>query len=134
MSNYTFNITAFFSDADHFNISGSRVEHGQDAARITWNNAKEASAEFNYLDTEAKQDAMRRHLKEMGFSEADDEHSPAELNALLLQCIAGDIREVPDMEPGAWDWDAYAGMCENGTLAGRMYRGDDGDVYYYIGS
>lgn len=127
------NITRFFTDADHFDISGSQMEHGPDAGRITWNNARDAVKEFCYLDTKAKLDAMRWHLVHMGFSGADDVKDADELNALFLQLVAGDIREVPDMDSSCWDWDAYRGLAESGAVGGRFYRGDDGDVYYYLG-
>ncbi len=134
------NITKFFTaDVDYSDISGSRMEHGDDASRITWNNAKAAAPEFNFLDTDDKLDAMRAHLKKMGFSEADEEHDSEELNALLLQCIAGDIRDVcSDSWPGSRDWwEEYEKGSEAGRYAGRMYRAgmnpDGGDVYYYLG-
>lgn len=127
------NITRFFADGDHFNISGSRMEHGQDAGRITWNNARDAVKEFCYLDTEDKLDAMRSHLRDIGFSESGEDKDADELNALFLQLVAGDIREVPDMEPGCWDWEAYEDFARLGTIHAAIYRGDDGDVYYYLG-
>lgn len=131
-------ITAFFRSPDvgMSDISGSRMEHGQDAARITWANANKAAETFAFLDTDAKRDAMRSHLKAMGFSEPDEPETPDdELDALLLQCVAGDIREVCSDEPegsNAW-WHEFEAGAEAGRYAGRMYRGDDGRVYYYLG-
>jgi hypothetical protein len=134
------NITTFFnSDVDMSDISGSRMEHGDDAARITWNNAKEATRSHvpPLLDTEEKLDAMRDHVRGFGAWSRDElaEYSAEDLNALLLQFIAGDIREVcspDDMTADSW-WKEYESGCERGTYAGRMYRGDDGLVYYYLG-
>lgn len=55
-----------------------------------------------------------------------------ECNALLLQLIAGDIREagVDTKNP---NWNKYQVDSEAGIIHGNMYRGDDGQVYYYIG-
>jgi hypothetical protein len=132
------NITSFFnSDVDMSDISGSQMEHGPDAATYTWANAhREAKSHVPpLLDTEEKLDAMRAHLKSMGFSEPGEDQSPEDLNALLLQCIAGDIREVccDDEQGSANWWREYESGCERGTYAGRMYRGDDRLVYYYLG-
>jgi hypothetical protein len=133
------NVTKFFRDApdDMCAYSGNRMEHGSKVAEITWHNACEAAQDFNLLDTEEKRDAFRRDLKDMGFSEADDDHSDAELNALLIQCIAADIREsgLDTSEP---DWDEYREGTEAGRYSGRLFVADCGDcigdIFYQLGS
>lgn len=38
---------------------------------------------------------------------------------------------TPDMSDA--DWTAYELKAEKGGISGRIQRGDDGRVYYYIG-
>lgn len=129
------NITKFFNEADHFDISGSKMEHGENAASITWQNAREARTEYCLLDSVEKDEAFRAHLK--GFGAWSEEEIAAfddcDLNALFLQCVAGDIRDVPGMSPGEWDWTRYEKLASAGNVAGRMFRAEDGEIYYYIG-
>ncbi len=131
-------ITEFFNSetVDMSDISGSVMEHGPNAARITWNNAREASKEYRVLDSVEKDEAAREFLAGFGAwtREEIDAWDDNDLNALILQFIAGDIRETPDMDVGDWDWGLYQRLAMEGAVAGRMYRGDDGRVYYYLGS
>ncbi len=133
--NMEIDITDFFNSetVDMSDTSGSQMEHGPDAGRITWRNAKEAAQEYRHLTTVDQLAACRNHLTDMGLDTAE-EATDDELNALFLQLVAGDIREVPDMDVGDWDWELYEKLAERGTVAGRMYRGDDGRIYYYLGS
>jgi hypothetical protein len=127
-------ITEFFNSetVDMSDISGSVMEHGPNAARITWNNAREASKEYRHLTTVDQLAACRNHLEDMGYSDMEDA-SDDDLNALFLQLVAGDIREVPGMDDG-WNWEVYESFAREGTVHGAMYRGDNGRVYYYLGS
>ncbi len=128
------NITKFWNEAAPRDYSASRAEFGDDAGAITWRHACEDAPDFNFLDTPDKLSAFQDYLRDMGFSEADDAHTDTELNALFLQCVSGDIREVPDMDIATWNWDAYLALAENGTVSSRLFRADNGDVFYYIGS
>lgn len=130
------NITKFFNEAEPWNYSGSVAERGQDAGKITWNNAMEAVTEHMLLDTSEKVEALRDHTRGFGaWEDAEiDAWTPQQCNALLIQIISGDIREVPDMDQSNWDWDAYEEMSQQGTIGGRMFKGDpDGEIYYYLG-
>jgi hypothetical protein len=111
------NITRFFRDAAPMDYSASRAEIGNDAAKLTWRAAVDDSESFMLLDTDDKRDAFRAHVREFGAWSQEEiaAWSAVELNALLLQMIAGDMREP-------------VGQCSS-----RISRGDDGDVYYYIG-
>jgi hypothetical protein len=127
------NITQFFRDAAPMDYSASRAELGNDAGPSTWRAAVDDSPDYMLLDTDDKRDAFRAHVREFGAWSQEDiaAWSDVELNALLLQMIAGDMRESDlDNDPSDDDWRAY----ENSVNAGRIYRGDDGDVYYYIGN
>jgi hypothetical protein len=127
-------ITRFFMDEDAADYSASAAELGQNAGKITWNAAKEAATTYDFLDTDEKRDAFRAYVK--GFGAWSEEEIAAwdndGLNALLIQMISGDMREgglnAGDNLTDA-EWEEY----ENGGNAGRLYRGDSGKVYYYIG-
>lgn len=133
------NITRFFREApeDMSAYSGNRLEHGENVAAITFGNATEAAQEFNLLDTAAKRDAFRRDLKDMGFSESADYQTHAELNALLIQCIAADIRES-GLDTDNPDWEEYERGASEGRYSGRLFVADCGDsvgdIFYTLGS
>lgn len=130
------NITKFFNNAEPWDFSGSVAERGNDAGKITWGNAMEAVTEHMLLNTSAKVEALRDHARGFGAwtDEEVDGWSIQECNALLIQMISGDIREVPDMGQSNWDWEVYHRLCEKGTVSGRMFKADAADeIYYYLG-
>lgn len=131
------NISSFFREAAHRDYSASVAELGPDAGKVTWNHAMEDSApgETLMLDTSAKVDALREHMRGFGAWDDDeiDNWTVQECNAMFLQAVSGDIRETPDMEPGNWDWELYEQMANEGTVGGRMFLGDDQEIYYYLG-
>lgn len=131
-------ITDFFNECAPMDYSASRMELGQDAGRITWNAALGDAPDYPLLDTEEKRAAFRGHVREFGaWEDAEiDGWTDAELTALLIQMIAGDIREA-DLDTAAPDWPAYAELCEAGQASGRLFGGPlstDGRVYYYVGT
>ena len=130
------NITKFFNEAEPSNYSASRMEKGDNAGPLTWNAAKEAFDEHLMLDTPEKVDALRDYARGFGgwTKEEIDGWTVQECNALLIQMISGDIRETPDMEPGSWDWELYEEMGQAGTVSSRLFKGIDGEIYYYLGS
>ena len=126
-------ITSFFENAEAFNYSASQAELGQNAGKITWNAAVADSSEFMLLDTEEKREEWRADVR--GFGAWDDDEiaawSDQELNALLIQFISEDIREFESLCGD--DWEEYQKLQEQGTVSGRMYLGDDGSIYFYVG-
>lgn len=120
-------------------FSGSIAELGQDAGRYTWNNSMaEAESAWPEMTPEQLQKA-KDYFGEFGAWE-DEEialWTPQEVKALLIQFIAGDIREAEsccwDDENDCIDWKAYNLEAENGQLSGNLCLGDDGRVYYYVG-
>lgn len=129
------NITAFWQSAAPADYSASQAELGRDAGKITWDHAVEDSPEYMLLTNDEQRDAFRRHVMDFGAWTPEEigQWSDTELNALLLQMIAGDIRDT-GMEPDSWNWAEYEKGAERGTYSGRLFRADSGDVYYYIGS
>lgn len=89
-------ITEFFNEARPADYSASAAELGEHAGEITWNRAIVAARRWNLLDTPDKQAAFRAYIRGFGaWSDAEIEgFSLVELNALLIQFIAGDIREA----------------------------------------
>ena len=128
-------VTDFFNQAAPMDYSASVAEIGQDAGAVTWRHACEDAPDYPLLDTEEKRDAFRDHIR--GFGAWDDAEiaswSDTELGALLLQCIAGDIREA-GLDTEAPDWSEYQAGAEAGQYSGRLFCGEDGRVYYYVGS
>lgn len=131
------NITEFFRTAAPMDYSASAAELGDDAGRQTWRAALEDSPDYPLLDTEEKREAFRDHIR--GLGAWDDAEvatwSNRELVALLLQMIAGDIRDA-DLSPDSddADWIAYEARAAAGQCASNIFRADDGAVYYWIGS
>jgi hypothetical protein len=123
-------ISILFDDTsfDPYYISNSVFNLGDNAAMITWNNAKDAALEFNLLDNEEKKESFREYIKGFGawsYSEVLA-FSDIDLNALLLQLIAGDIQDLPVDNIGDIIW------TEDNELSSRIYKCDE-SVYYYIG-
>lgn len=131
------NITEFFNNAAPMDYSASVAEIGADAGRSTWRAAVEDAPDWPLLDTDEKREAFRDHIR--GFGAWDDVEIKAwsnrELTALCMQMIAGDIREA-GLSPGSddADWIVYEARANAGHCGGSIYRGDDGQVFYYIGS
>jgi hypothetical protein len=118
-----------------FDLSNNRATLGDNAGALTWAASKECAEAIALLDCEEKKEAFRSFVADSGgwneeeVSAWDDN----ELNALLLQWIAGDIREAfGDAEPSEWDWAEYEAACEAGRVSSRIYKGDDGKVYFSI--
>ena len=132
------NITQFFNETCPRDYSASIAELGNDAGSSTWRAACEDSADYMLLDDEEKRDAFRVFVLSSG-GWNDDEiktWTDIELNALLIQWIAGDIRECLewDHERGDIDaWDYYKQLAEDGTVPSRLFKSDDNQVYFYIG-
>lgn len=121
-------VTHMIEDADSMvELSGSRMEHGQDAGRITWNNSKAYGADHPLLTTDEMRDAARAHFREYGaWSEEEiTAWSEEELQAITCQDVAAAIRET--------DFEDYERQCKDGTDSGRLYKGDDGRWYFYLG-
>lgn len=131
-------ITHFFNTAEPFAFSASVAERGPGAGPETWGNAVREGTDSPLLVTETQIAALRGHMR--GFGAWDDEEiaawSEAECNALLVQLIAGDMREgglEHDEELSESDWLKFERQCAAGQASGRIGRGVDGKVYYSLG-
>ena len=126
-------VTHMVEDQDEMiELSGLRMEHGQDAGRITWNNSKAYGAERPLLTTDEMRDAARAHFREYGgWSEEEiaawSEH---DLQAIMCQDVAAAIREMEVAD----DYEDFVELCEQGTCSGRLSKNDDGTWYFYLGT
>ena len=127
-------ITEFFNNACPSYYSASRAELGDDAGRITWENSVDAADQWAaWLDTGDKREEFRAYVRTFGAWDAAEiaAWTDAELTALLIQLIAGDIRES-GLQDGT-SWAEYEADAEAGRMSGNLFRAEDGRVFYYIG-
>ena len=133
------NITKFFNDCQPEYYSASVMELGDNAGRITWENAVDRSKDSAWLlDTEEKVDSFKSFVR--GFGAWTDEDinawTHAELTALLIQFIAGDMREGglrADMTDD--EWKDCEERAQAGQYSGRICGGPlsvDGAVYFSL--
>ena len=133
------NITRFFMEASPRDYSASMAEIGQDAGRVTWAHAIEDTPDYFLLDTDEKRESFRAFVRSSG-GWTDEEiaaWTDEELNALLLQWVSGDMREPVGFELGTdttdEQWLEYERQSEQGQVSGRLFKGTDGQIYFYIG-
>jgi hypothetical protein len=119
------NITKFITQGEPCDYSASVAEIGDNAGKITWSNAQRDAGYFKLLDTEDKIDAFKDHIRGFGAWSEDEitKWSVRDCNALFLQLIAGDMREV--FLDDAPDWTRED--------IGNLFLGVDGQYYYYMG-
>ena len=121
-------VTEYVEYRDCREFSDSIANSGfQNIGAITWRNAQNHLAVEPLIQPKDIQDA-KDWLK--GFGEWDDidEWPDLDVNALVLQFIAGDVNELHEFGD-----DEYMRLAEQGTVSGRLYPGDDGKWYYRIG-
>ena len=132
------NITQFIAEEDPYNFSGSVAEHGDNVAQITWSNAKRKGERSPLLTTPEQLDALRAHVKEFGAWDKDEiaSWSDIECNALFIQLVSGDMREagMDDVDLEDFDWEDYEQRAHAGQISGIIFRADDGQIYYYLGT
>lgn len=133
-------ITDFFNDAEASNFSASRAEMGENAGKITWANAVTEGTNAPMLTTLGQLDALRDYVR--GFGAWDAGHiagwSDAECNALFIQLVSGDIREMKELctgDDGEIDWSEVESLSSQGSIAGRISGGPltiDGRIYFCL--
>ncbi len=133
-------ITRFVKTVEPCEFSASKMEFGDNAAKITWENAKREASEFPLL-TENDRAEFERWVREFGAWEREEiaAWSMDECNALLIQYISGDLRELEslcysDDDEYGIDWGHARELSDDGVIGGNVYKGDDGRLYFYMGS
>jgi hypothetical protein len=131
------NITKLFYSIAPMDYSASCAEIGQSAGADTWRAACNDANDNIVLDNDEKRDAFREFVQSAGaWSESEiAAWSDNELSALFLQWVAGNMREMGINSPGATiDWADIEARQSEGQISSNIYRGDDGEVYFYAGS
>ncbi len=133
-------ITRFVKTVEPCEFSASKMEFGDNAAKITWENAKREASE-SPLITENDREDFERWASEFGAwnKEEIEAWSMDECNALLIQYISHDLRELEslcysDDDEYGIDWEHARGLSDDGVIGGNVYKGDDGRLYFYMGS
>lgn len=121
-------------EEDMFQFSHSAAEGGQNAGRNTWHAALNGPRPL--LQTPEQFQDARDYFRSTGGWDADEctAFTENEVEALLLQFIAGDIREAGADSLDEMDWEEYQADCEAGRVNGNLSRTDDGRVFYSIDS
>ncbi len=134
-------ITHFVKTAEPCEFSASQMELGANAGKITWENAKREAGESPLLYLEAGLGAFRSWVEGFGAWDADEiaAWTVDECNALLIQYISGNLREIEglcysDDDEYGIDWAKVEELDREGQISGSIYRGDDGRVYFYMGN
>lgn len=124
-------VTRFVDEMDCGTLSASRMELGDDAGRITWRNALEEAESHPLARTAEELEEVRDWLREFGaWTRAElDSFSALEINGMLIQFIAGDVREMEGFD----SLDEYGKACERGTCSGRLFE-SAGRWYFYVGN
>ncbi|RWX70438.1 hypothetical protein EN780_03320 [Mesorhizobium sp. M4B.F.Ca.ET.089.01.1.1] len=130
-------VTRLVGDVDPFELSRSIAEAGKDAGPTSWRNAT-AEAGARPLLTASERNEAKHWLK--GFGAWDDDEiagwSDAEIDALVLQFAAGDLREVQSLCPGDGlgdvNWQEAEALAEHGTVGGRLYPQGE-SLMIYVG-
>lgn len=127
---FTVDITNFIAQECMRDYSASVAELGQNAGRDTWNACVENAPDWQLLKPDQFDD-FRAFVVSSGGWTADEAAawSDAELQALCLQWIAGDVRECGADKPGA-DWVEIRADQEACRAPSSVYLADDGRVYW----
>lgn len=127
-------VTRLVEGVDPSEISGSIAERGANAGPETWSNSREAVKDSPILKDEDERRAAREFFR--GFGAWSDDEMKAwtidELDALVLQLAAGDLREIQDLAPGKGlggiNWKKADRLSREGVVSGRVYT-QDGRLY-----
>jgi hypothetical protein len=132
-------ISAFLAGNDAFNYSASAAEMGANAGPITWCNAKAEAGRAPLLTTSEQIAEAKEWLGEFGAWDDDEiaSWSHDDVNALVIQYISGNWREIESLcsdDDGGIDWQRVEELESAGTIAGNIFRADDGRIYFYLGN
>jgi hypothetical protein len=118
-------------DHDLMDYSSSVAESGQNAAKFTWENALAEANDHPLVTKDEELEYVRRWLLDWGAWDQKevDAMSDKEVNALLLQFVSGDLREMEMFETP----EAYEAAQREGSVSAALGPGDGGRWYYLIG-
>ena len=127
------NITSLI-EIDCFALSHSRVEGGQDAGPNTWRASQEQVDATPLLDTPEKLECFREWIAAFGAWDASERAamSDRDLNALFLQWIAGDCRELGADSLEEIDWEEAEALQSEGRAPSNIFRAEGGQIYFTL--
>ncbi len=120
------NVNRLVTELEPSELSGSIAERGSNAGPETWRNSVNAAKAKRVLKPNQRQ-AARDYFAEFGAWLAEEiaAWSIAELDALVLQYAAGELREAQGVAPGDGlgeiDWPEAEALANAGTLAGNLF-------------
>lgn len=123
---FELDVTRYVLEEDCSEFSASVFERGDNVGQETWEAAlREVRGREPSLLTEEQVSETRVWLRGFGAwtQEEIDAYGPDEVEALLLQFIAGDIREMEGLFPD--DPEGYRAAQEAGTCQSRLYYQDE---------
>ena len=126
------NITPL-ADMDAFPLSHSMMEGGENAGRNTWEASKRQADETPLLDTPEKLDAFRDWVRDHG-AWSDEElaaWTPQEVNALFLQWIAGDVRDLGADTLDGIDWEEAEELQDAGQAPSNIWRDPNSGEFFF---
>ena len=133
------NVNRLITDLDPAELSGSVMERGANAGPETWANSVAAATAAPVLADDSERSEARAFFRDFGAWDDDEiaAWSHEELDALVLQYAAGDLREAQGVAPGdgigGIDWAEAEELAEAGTLAGNLFI-HDGGLWSYLGN
>lgn len=125
-------VTHMIDDADDMPmLSGSVAELGVAAGSMTWKNSVAYGQQRPLLTNDDERNAARHHFRSYGaWTQAQiDAWSEDELQGITCQDVAAAIREREGFDTD----EEYQAAVECGRVSGRLYRGDDGRWFFYLG-
>jgi hypothetical protein len=120
-----------------FTLSHSVAEGGENAGQNTWNASKKKALNSSpLLNTPERLQAMRDFARESGGWDREEiaAWSDNELNALFLQWVSGDVREIGADSLGQINWEEAEELQREGQAPSNIFKGDDEKIYFYLGN
>lgn len=122
---------SFLLEDEASNYSASRMELGDNAGKITWNNALDDSDKITLTPEEIRE--AKDYIRTWGAwdDEEIDSWTDVETKALIIQYAAGDFRELENCctdDEGEIDWEMYEAEATHGQLSGSLFM-HEGRLY-----
>jgi hypothetical protein len=112
-------------------FSASRMELGENAGAVTWNNAKRQASNGPEVMTSEQCEAFREDIRAWGAwdKEEIDAMSQTELRALFIQHVMSEAHEAGADCLEDIDFDKYEEDASAGRLSGFLYKDSMGDIW-----
>jgi len=134
-NNSEIDVSCLIKDVNAFELSASQLEKGKNAGAETWANAKQAATEHG-LDLDVPR--VKNWFAEFGAWDEEEIASwnKQEVDALVLQYAAGDLRDAQDLCAGKGlagvNWKKAEKLSQQGSISGNLFP-HNGKLYLQIG-